>query len=263
MGTGRVLIVANPHAGTVTPALVWEVVRLCRREGRQVSVRWTTGPGEATRIARKAAESVPTLAERALALPTLVPAPQQERSLVVAAVGGDGTVREVAAGLASAWRGASQAPLLVVPAGTANSCYHRLFGTAPWQSTLSSVLREPEIRLLDLARVAGRLAFAARAFQESQPCPGRVTVDGRVIHSGLTRLVDVTGGRDGLLGVSVLDGEHGTVHGRRVTVERTDDGPLWFEHDGEVLPPGPAEYTVDVVPAAVPVLTTPSLAVAA
>jgi diacylglycerol kinase (ATP) len=51
--------------------------------------------------------------------------------------------------------------------------------------------------------------------------------------------------------------------GRQVRIERTDGRPLWFEHDGEVLPLGPAEYTVDVVPAAVPVLTAPTLTVAA
>jgi diacylglycerol kinase (ATP) len=51
--------------------------------------------------------------------------------------------------------------------------------------------------------------------------------------------------------------------GRRVTIERTDGRPLWFEHDGEVLPLGPSEYTVDVVPRAVPVLTTQPVRTAA
>lgn len=302
-----VLIIANPAAGTVTPALVWELVRVCRRLVGRVSVHWTTAPGEATRIATRAAESG---------------AP----GLVVAAVGGDGTVREVAAGLASAWRGA--APLLIVPAGTANSGYRTLFGTAPWQSTVELMLSSPVVRRLDLARVAGRLAFAgaaagfsARAIHEARaltthvgpsryqaalvnlipryrPYPGRVTVDGRVVHSGSTLLVNVGGSRyrggqfellphsvpdDGLLDVCVLGGEHppaemmalvragthlsrpGVVYerGRRVRIERTDGRPLWFEHDGEVLPLGPSEYTVDIVPGAVPVLTPPPVAAAA
>jgi diacylglycerol kinase (ATP) len=51
--------------------------------------------------------------------------------------------------------------------------------------------------------------------------------------------------------------------GRSVRIERTDGSPLWFEHDGEVLPPERDEYTVDVVPGAVRVLTAPSVAMAA
>jgi diacylglycerol kinase (ATP) len=253
----RVLIIANPAAGTVTPALVWELVRVCRRQVRDVSVRWTTAPGEATRIARRAAESVP-FAHRALAFPTTV-SPQAGARTVVVAVGGDGTVREVAAGLASAWRGSSPTPLLIVPAGT--SCYHRLFGDSPWQSTVESLLASPAVRYLDLARVAGRLVFTgASAGVAGSPYPGRVTVDGRVVHSGPTLLANIGCG-DGLLDVRV----HGGVHerGRRVTIERTDGQPLRFEHDGEVLPLGPAEYTIDVVPAAVPVLVTSSVAAVA
>jgi diacylglycerol kinase (ATP) len=324
MDAARVLIIANPAAGTVTPALVWELVRVCSRHVRDVSIRWTTRPGEATRIARKAAESVtPTVTERTLALPVTVTVPRKERGTVVVAVGGDGTVREVAAGLASAWTGAAPTPLLIVPAGTANSCYHTLFGTAPWQSVVASALREPAVRWLDLGRVAGRLVFAgasagfsARAIHEARtldlgyhaalvnlipryrPYPGRVTVDGRVVHSGPTLLANVGGSRyrgghfellprslpdDGLLDVCVLGGEHsvtdmmaltragahlsrpGVVYerGRQVRIERTDGQPLWFEHDGEVLPPGPSKYTVDIVPSAVPVLAVPTLAAAA
>jgi diacylglycerol kinase (ATP) len=329
MGATRVLIIANPAAGTVSAGLVWELVRVCSRQIRDVSIRWTTKPGEATRIARKAAESVaPPVAERALALPVAVPTPRQEYGTVVIAVGGDGTVREVAAGLASAWAGATPTPLLIVPAGTANSCYHTLFGTTPWQSVVAAALGEPTVRWLDLARVAGRLVFAGasagfspQAIHEARaltthvgpnryhaalvslipryrPYPGRVTVDGRLVHSGPTLLVNVGGSRyrgghfellprslpdDGLLDVCVLGGEHsaadmmeltrtgahlsqpGVVYerGRQVRIERTDGQPLWFEHDGEVLPPGPSEYTVDIMPAVLPVLAASSLAPAA
>ncbi len=328
MAATRVLIIANPAAGTVSAALVWELVGVCRRVVRDVSVRWTTGPGEATKIARRAAESVTpvSLCHRAFAFPSAIP-PEVTRTVVVA-VGGDGTVREVAAGLASAWRGATPTPLLIVPAGTANSCYHTLFGTTPWRSTVESVLRSADVRWLDLAYVAGRHVFAgasagfsARAIHEARaltthvgpsryhaalvhlipryhPYPGRVVVDGVTVHSGPTLLVNVGGSRyrggyfellprsvpdDGLLDVCVLGGEHspaemmeltrtgahlsrpGVVYarGRRITVERTDGQPLWFEHDGEVLPLGPTEYTIDVVPSAVPVLTVASAAAAA
>lgn len=306
MAAARVLIIANPAAGAVTPALVSEVVRVCRRQVRHVSVRWTGGPGEATQVAAKVGDFAGA-------------------STVVVAVGGDGTVREVAAGLAAAWQGTT--PMLIVPAGTANSGYHNLFGLGSWQTTVESALRTPNVRCLDLARVAGRLMFAgasagfsARGIYEAgaltthvgpsryhaalvnlipryRPYPGRVTVDGRLVHSGPTLLVNVGGSRyrggdfellprslpdDGLLDVCVLGGEQsaarmmaltrtgahlsqpGVVYerGRQVRIERTDGHPLWFEHDGEVLPLGPTEYTVDVVPAAVPVLTAPSLAAA-
>jgi diacylglycerol kinase (ATP) len=329
MDATRVLIVANPTAGTVTPELVWELVRVCRRQVRDVSVRWTTAAGEATKIARRAAESVPpSLVERGLVTPFVAAAPPVRPRTVVVAVGGDGTVREVAAGLASAWRGAAPTPLLIVPAGTANTCYHTLFGDVPWQSTVESLLTSSAVRLLDLAQVAGRLVFAgasagfsARAIHEAKaltthvgpsryhaalvhlipryrPYPGRVTVDGRVVHSGPTLLANVGGSRyrggyfellpdsvpdDGLLDVCVLGGEHsaaemmeltrtgahvsrpGVVYerGRQVRVERTDGQPLWFEHDGEVLPLGPTEYTIDVVPTAVAVPTASSVAAVA
>jgi diacylglycerol kinase (ATP) len=344
MGATRVLIIANPAAGTVSAGLVWELVRVCSRQIRDVSIRWTTKPGEATRIARKAAESetpatragtAPALVERGLAFPSLAcsslatpPAPAPAIPRIVIAVGGDGTVREVAAGLASAWAGAVPTPLLIVPAGNANSCYHTLFGTTPWQAAVAAALGEPTVRWLDLARVAGRVVFAGasagfppRAIHEAgtrttpagqsryhaalvdlvpryRPYPGRVTVDGRIVHSGPTLLVNVGGSRyrgghfeplprslpdDGLLDVCVLGGEHsaadmieltrtgahlsqpGVVYerGRQVRIERTDGQSLWFEHDGEVLPPGPAEYTVDIMPSVLPVLAATSLAPAA
>lgn len=141
MAPTRVLIIANPAAGAVTPELVWEVLRTCRRLVRHVSVRWTTEPGEARRIAWKAAESVaPTVTERALAFATAVPVAPLPGTVVVA-VGGDGTVREVADGLASAWQGAAPTQLLIVPGGATNSCYRSRFGSTPWQSTVTDALR--------------------------------------------------------------------------------------------------------------------------
>jgi diacylglycerol kinase (ATP) len=154
MAATRVLIIANPVAGTVTPALVWEVVRLCRRHTPDVSVHWTTAPGEATRIATRAAESAAT-------------------RTVVVAVGGDGTVREVAAGLASAWQGAAPTPLLIVPAGTANSCYHTLSGTTPWQSTVESALRSPSV--VDQRCWSTSAPAVTGATSSFSPAPSRTT----------------------------------------------------------------------------------------
>jgi diacylglycerol kinase (ATP) len=127
-----------------------------------------------------------------------------------------------------------------------------------------------------------------------QPYPGRVLVDGREVHNGPTMLANVGGSRyrggqfvvlphsvvdDGLLDVCVIGGEHSPAEmltlartgehltrpgvtyarGRRVTVERTDGQPLWFEHDGEVLAELSARFTLEVVPRAVPMLVGPAI----
>lgn len=285
----RVLIVANPAAGAVTPAVVWQVVRACPAP---VSVRWTGFPGEATTIALAAANSVD----------------------LVVSVGGDGTASEVAAGLATAYR---RVPMMVVPAGTANSLYRTLWADTPWPAALSLALTGLPPSWLDLAEVDGSLVItgasagfsplsihtaktAAIGYQDAirdlagryRPYPGRVLVDGQLVHRGSTFVVNVGGSRyrggeyallphsvvdDGLLDVCVIGGEHpapvvisstkagehlnlpGVVYtrGREVRVERTDDRPLWFEHDGEVAPVGRRGYTVTVRPGAVGVLAAP------
>jgi diacylglycerol kinase (ATP) len=294
-------VIANPASGTHDPRLVREVQELCVTCLEQVEVRFTAAPGDATGIVR-----------RALARPARVP------DLVVA-VGGDGTVREVVQALAGA---VDRTALAVVPAGTGNSGYRMLWGDRPWSEALKAVLTDSgpggsvRLRRLDLARLAetrqlvflgacsGVIAEAlitardipltgreryARAFAETAetyvPYPGRVTVDGRVVHAGPTLLANVGGGRyrggqylllpdslldDGLLDVCVIGGgiaatevpalaltashlDHpATVYarGRRITVERTDGRRLPLEHDGEHQGGiGPAA-TFDVLPAA-------------
>jgi diacylglycerol kinase (ATP) len=279
----EVLVIANPAAGGASGELVWRVVRAC---GRPVSVRWTAFPGEATAIARACSADL------------------------VVSVGGDGTAREVAAGLATAWR---PTPMLVVPGGTANSMYRSLWGATPWESALRQAFSGGAPRRIDLAAHGDRLVLAGAStgfsaqvihaakaagtsYQEAilelapgyRPYPGRVVVDGVVVHSGSTLVVNVGGSRyrggefellprsvldDGLLDVCVIGGEHGLpemlastrqgahadlpgvvyVRGREVVLERVDDRPLWFEHDGEVLAPEPGRRRLTVVPGAVPV----------
>jgi diacylglycerol kinase (ATP) len=123
-------------------------------------------------------------------------------------------------------------------------------------------------------------------------------VDGDVVHSGATLLANVGGNRfrggafellphsvldDGLLDVCVIGGEHraadmlaltrsgahvgvpGVVYarGRKVRIERVDDRPLWFEHDGEVVDPPRGSYTLTAVSSAVPVIAAPDAGLAA
>jgi diacylglycerol kinase (ATP) len=135
------------------------------------------------------------------------------------------------------------------------------------------------------ARYASALAETAQTFA---PYPGRVTVDGRVVHEGPTVVANVGGGRhrggqylllphseldDGLLDVCVIGspvapvavpgamrhGDHlgldGVVYerGRQVRVERLDGGALVFECDGELHDDVVPGMTLDVLPHALPV----------
>jgi diacylglycerol kinase (ATP) len=165
----RVLVVANPVAGAVTEDLVAGVVGQCEAHGAVVRTQRTRGPGHAAEIV-------------AVAL-----AADGWEPDVVVVVGGDGTVREVAEGLARArgrwpagrparppglarplgrWpSGRPRSPaaetsppaLFVVPAGTGNSSYPAIWGESPWTDVLASVLvgddASFQVHELDLARL--------------------------------------------------------------------------------------------------------------
>lgn len=133
-----------------------------------------------------------------------------------------------------------------------------------------------------------RIALA-RTAAHYVPYPGRVLVDDVVVHAGKTVLANVGGGRhrggsyqvlpqsvlnDGLLDVCVIGGEidpldvaglmrtgshlrePGVVYarGRQITVERTDNAPLSFEHDGELCTGTATRFTLQVLPRVLPVL---------
>lgn len=133
-----------------------------------------------------------------------------------------------------------------------------------------------------------RIALA-RTAADYIPYPGRVLVDDVVVHAGKTVLANVGGGRhrggsyqvlprsvldDGLLDVCVIGdeidplnvagltrvGSHlrepGVVYARgwRIVIERTDDEPLSFEHDGELCTGTATRFTLQVLPRVLPVL---------
>ncbi|MEU4796148.1 diacylglycerol kinase family protein [Streptomyces sp. NPDC023327] len=297
----RALVIANPASGSHSPELVRDVEELCSAHLSHTERHLTTAPGDATAFVRRALE-------RTEGAPDLV-----------VAIGGDGTVREVVQGLAES---AGRAALMVVPGGTGNSGYKMLWGEQPWTESLKAVLADSgpggsaRLRHLDLARLAetgncvclgactGVIADAlitakgialsgrelyARAFAETAeayvPYPGRVVVDGKVVHEGPTVLANVGGGRyrggrflvlpdsvldDGLLDVCVIgDGVAATevpgltleaahmahpatvyARGRTITVERTDGGRLPLEHDGEYQHGIGSSATFDVLPGA-------------
>jgi len=148
------------------------------------------------------------------------------------AVGGDGTVREVAEGLVRCprRRGDSDMPvLLALPAGSGNSTCRNLWGELEWPEVLDAALDparstirnldvmrliEPDVDVLlgassgfladvligarDVTGLAGRdryYAAAAGVLAVMPAHPTRVTVDGQVIHEGPVSLAAVGGGR--------------------------------------------------------------------
>ncbi|MEU2506635.1 diacylglycerol kinase family protein [Streptomyces sp. NPDC007863] len=301
----RGVLIANPLAGTREQRRIDEAVAHCERLVPHLDVVHTDHPGHAEEVA---AEAVATNVD------------------TVVVLGGDGTTREAASGLARSGTGRSpgRRPAMVnLPFGTGNSFYQEIWADMPWRRALDTALSgsRPHLRWVDMARIreadalallgagSGLVAEAlktayrmlevqgrdryqqavARTVGEFTPYPGRVTVDGEVVHEGSVTLVNVGGGRyrggqfkllphsvidDGVLDVCVVGGEmgaqelagltrdgrhvgvHGVVYRRGTTflIERTDGEPLSFEHDGELLTGDAQRYTVDVLPGILPVL---------
>ena len=116
----RISIIFNPTAGRRRRRTLDRVVRALAARGLDVCVTGTSGPGDATRLARRAVS---------------------ERTDVVAAAGGDGTIREVVAGMIG-----GNALLGIVPMGTA--------------SVLAAELRLPRRPAAVAAVIAGGTARA-------------------------------------------------------------------------------------------------------
>jgi diacylglycerol kinase (ATP) len=139
-------VVVNPAARGGAEAVAVEVAARLREGYASVDVLRTRAAGDGVALAREAVQ-VPGVA-------------------VVAAVGGDGTAREVAQGMAEGlgtWAARAAGPaaagapeLLVVPAGTGNSLHRALWGDRPWQGSLDLLARGATVRRdLDLARIEG------------------------------------------------------------------------------------------------------------
>src|SRR5438477_1063632 len=95
------LLIHNPNAGgggSARRAKLGEARRILEARGIRTDIQETTGPGEATAIAKTACTD--------------------GRQLVIAC-GGDGTINEVVNGLANAQNG-DRVPMALLPAGTAN-----------------------------------------------------------------------------------------------------------------------------------------------
>jgi len=141
---------------------------------------------------------------------------------LVLALGGDGTAREVAAGLAH-----TDAVFSIVPAGTGNSSYRELFADEDWRMVLERGLENFAWRPVDLNRVeptgeysllgfsvgwfaqivdlaaretstTGRARYAVAAqlaAEQPQAFDARVALDGDELASGSLGLVAVGGAR--------------------------------------------------------------------
>lgn len=302
------LLIANPVSGRRNHDLIESVTRRCAELVAELSVVRTAYARHAGEISAKAvAEGVD----------------------LVIALGGDGTACEVTTGIvraAAEHPGRATPAMLNIAAGTGNSLYREIWRDRPWEQTVTAALigSRPSVRRLDLAliretgdlvlvgagsglvaetlmtaeRIAdlrGRARYqeaVARRRREFIPYPGRVTVDGRVVHDGTVVLANVGGSRyrggqfkllprsvldDGLLDVCVVGGEldlwelarltrDGThlgrpevvyEQGRRIVIERTDGRPLTFEHDGEIQADPSHRYTMEVLPNVIPVLAPP------
>lgn len=121
------VLVYNPKSGRQNARrLLPKVLEVLRTGGFDVAPRPTVGPGDATRLARDARE---------------------EAAEVVFALGGDGTVREVAAGLLG-----SDTILGILPAGTAN-VLARAFSLPSEPRAAARALRAAEPREIDVGLV--------------------------------------------------------------------------------------------------------------
>jgi diacylglycerol kinase (ATP) len=125
------LLIFNPRAGRWrTPQLVERILEALRRPGQTIEAQPTRSPGDATRLARQAVEAGVE---------------------IVYAFGGDGTLREAAAGLLG-----SEVILGTIPGGTANVIPIAL-GLPPRPVAAAQRLREARPLAMDVGRCGGEI----------------------------------------------------------------------------------------------------------
>lgn len=143
----RALIVANPVARGVSDRLLDEVQQAAGALAQSVTLCRTTRPGETVTIV---ADALADAAGHGTPIGGVI------------AVGGDGSAREAAEGIARGlccWpRGevrSSGPTLFVVPAGAGNSAYEALWSKRSWQESLPLALGggAAQVRRLDLIRI--------------------------------------------------------------------------------------------------------------
>lgn len=131
---GRMLVIANPRAGAGRTDTVGRLVAALGAHDIVPDLVTTTGPGEATRVAREAVTSGVRL---------------------LVAVGGDGTVHEVLNGMVDADAGAllGDDPVLgIVPAGSGCDLV-RTFGLDRPPEVLARHLAGPDVQRIDVGRI--------------------------------------------------------------------------------------------------------------
>lgn len=134
---GTVLVIANPAAGRGASTPLHITATTLRDAGREVRVATTTGPGDATRIARRAID-------------------EGIRHLV--AVGGDGTLHEVVNGMVDVVAGVMRADgvrLGLVSAGS-GSDFARTFGLDRAPTVTARHLLHDTTMAIDVGRVTVR-----------------------------------------------------------------------------------------------------------
>lgn len=147
-------IILNPIAGARQPHLLHDIIERLKRAGATVTLEETSGPGDATLLAQRAA--LGTMREGTFDIPD-----------VIVAAGGDGTINEVARGLLG-----QGVPLGIVPLGTANVLAIEL-GLRPKAGDIANMLLAGPARLIGTGLVQGGIFLLMVG----------IGFDGRVIHT--------------------------------------------------------------------------------
>lgn len=122
-------VIVNPAAGRDTPVLQ-ELNRVFRTAGIRWSVEITQGDDDAILLAKRLVD---------------------EGAEVIAAYGGDGTISEVAAGLAG-----TNAALAILPGGTGNAIAYEFNIPRDYVEAASLLVSEHQIRVVDMGIVGNR-----------------------------------------------------------------------------------------------------------